>query len=50
MWIDTQEPLSRRLQLTPTHIARPIEDLPLQIGKVHRVRIHQTDEPNASRR
>ena len=44
------QPFRRRVNLELAHVLLPIQNLPLQVGHVHPVEIHQTDGPHARRR
>src|SRR5581483_4714068 len=41
--IDFPKCLPRRVQLRPAHVVRPMDDLPLQVGKVHNVEVHDAE-------
>ena len=48
--IDVEHRLSRRIELLAAHVLGAVDDLPLQIGVIDDVEVHQSDAADARRR
>ena len=48
--VDFGNCLARRVELRAADVARPVDNLPLEIGEVHHVEIHDTELADARRR
>ena len=50
VWVDVQNTVAGAVQLRPPHVLGTMNDLPLQIGVIHHVVIHQPNTADSCRR
>src|SRR5947209_171150 len=48
--VDVVQPVARRLDLRSAHVLRAVDDLPLQVRRVHHVEVHDAERADARRR